>query len=399
MALRLSILGGIAGVSGVRTRWTFGVNGGRIGRASDNDWVLLDEERYVSSHHAEIEHRGGEWWIRDTSTNGTFVNGSRRPLGPGERHRIEDGDRIRLGSIQLIAEITASDDEFPPDEDFDLSETALDSSFEVRSLLSTAPKAGKKTSAADVYGQPLPDGRERKTKKKTASGSPRGRSAPVETFEAAPDFRPNDPVGNAFWPGLVAFCKGAGLDPYALPPTARAAVLQAAGQALRETMVGLMELARARAEFTREMGVTGDKRLRDATSPLMQVRSVDDALNQLLTAHGHAGGGGINEVSSQFAKTRHHQQSMLVAMREALPVLLDRFHPDQVEQQFARSARAAVGAEAQTRFWAQYRDLHKSLVEPDESGLPAIFAEEFARAYSDLASVRLRLTARTDDSG
>jgi len=398
MGLRLSILGGMAGVSGIRTRWTFGVNGGRIGRASDNDWVLMDEERYVSSHHAEIEHRGGEWWIRDTSTNGTFINGSSKPLGPGGRHCIEDGDRIRIGSIQLVAEITASDDDFPPEEEFDLSETALDSSFEVKSLLSSEPRSGK-TRGSDLYGQPLPDGQERKPKKRSSSGSPRSRPTPAETFEPAPDFRPNDPVGNSFWPGLVAFCKGAGLDPYALPPAARAAVLQAAGQALRETMVGLMELARARAEFTREMGVTGDKRLRDATSPLMQVRSVDDALNQLLTAQGHAGNGGVNEVRSQFAKTRHHQQSMLVAMREALPALLDRFDPEQLEQQFARSARAAVGAESQTRFWAQYRDVHRSLVEPDESGLPALFAEEFARAYSDLASVRLRVTAKTEESG
>jgi len=391
MALRLSILGGMAGPSNVRTRWTFGVNGGRIGRASDNDWVVMDEERYISAHHAEIEHRAGDWWIRDTSTNGTFVNGSRQPLGPGRRHQISDGDRIRIGTIQLVAEITPGSD-FAPDEDFDLSETALDSSAEVRSLLSNDP-AGGPAGPADIYGQPLTP-----ANGSHGSGAPL-RQRPQPGAEPGQDARSSDPVAMSLWPGLVAFCKGAGLDPYSLPHDARPAVLQAAGQALRETMVGLTELSRARAEFTREMGVTDAKRLRDATSPLMQVKSIEDALTKLLTAEGDALSTGVSEVRTQFAKTRHHQQSMLVAMREATTALLEHLEPQALERQFMRSSRAVVGAEPQAQFWAQYRDAHRSLVEPDETGLPAAFATEFARAYSELAAVMLRMTARTEDSG
>lgn len=390
MALRLSILGGMAGPAGVRTRWTFGVNGGRIGRASDNDWVVMDEERYISAHHAEIEHRAGEWWIRDTSTNGTFVNGSRQPLGPGGRHQIADGDRIRIGTIQLVAEITSAND-FVPDEDFDLSETALDSSGGAQSLLS-ADLPGESL-AADIYGQPLPQ----------ASAPRRGgaplRQRPQPGAEPGQEPRSSDPVATSLWPGLVAFCKGAGIDPYSLPHESRPEVLQAAGQALRETMVGLMELSRARAEFTREMGVTDAKRLRDATSPLMQVKSVEEALAQLLTAEGESLTNGVSEVRTQFAKTRHHQQSILVAMREATAALLEHLEPQSLERRFTRSVRAVVGAEPQAHFWAQYRDSHRSLVEPDETGLPAVFATEFGRAYSELAAVMLRMTARTDDSG
>jgi len=61
MALRLTIRSGDVADSGNRSRWTFGVNGGRIGRARDNDWVVVDPERFISSHHAEVEHRAGEW--------------------------------------------------------------------------------------------------------------------------------------------------------------------------------------------------------------------------------------------------------------------------------------------------------------------------------------------------
>ncbi len=42
----------------LRTR-VFGVNGGSIGRAPDNDWILPDSKRVVSGHHCEIEYRSG----------------------------------------------------------------------------------------------------------------------------------------------------------------------------------------------------------------------------------------------------------------------------------------------------------------------------------------------------
>ena len=88
MALRLKIVSDNAAAAGEQSRWTFGVNGGRIGRHTSNDWVLRDPERFVSGRHAEIEHRGGTWFLRDTSTNGTFVNGSDEALGPDRPHAL-----------------------------------------------------------------------------------------------------------------------------------------------------------------------------------------------------------------------------------------------------------------------------------------------------------------------
>ena len=101
MALRLKIVSDNAAATGDHPRWTFGVNGGRIGRNSSNDWVLRDPDRYVSGRHAEIEHRAGAWLLRDTSTNGTFVNDSDEALGPDRVHQLSHGDRFRIGSALL----------------------------------------------------------------------------------------------------------------------------------------------------------------------------------------------------------------------------------------------------------------------------------------------------------
>ncbi|MFX5809114.1 FHA domain-containing protein, partial [Acinetobacter baumannii] len=63
MALRLRVTGPRAAVLGERATRVFGVHGGRIGRAGDNEWVLPDTERYLSARHAMIEHRGGSWYV------------------------------------------------------------------------------------------------------------------------------------------------------------------------------------------------------------------------------------------------------------------------------------------------------------------------------------------------
>jgi pSer/pThr/pTyr-binding forkhead associated (FHA) protein len=68
-----------------------------IGRVDDND-IVIDNDNFISSHHARIEIRPeGVWMIDLQSTNGSFVNGQRLA---GERS-IRKGDRIQVGSTVL----------------------------------------------------------------------------------------------------------------------------------------------------------------------------------------------------------------------------------------------------------------------------------------------------------
>ena len=71
---------------------------------------------------------------------------------------------------------------------------------------------------------------------------------------AAPAARPAAYDGDVE-PGLAALCRGAGIDPRTLPPEARAAALQLAGQLLRESILGLMELQQGRSELRNRLGV------------------------------------------------------------------------------------------------------------------------------------------------
>ena len=67
-----------------------------IGRSKECDIQLADPN--VSRRHAELRQEGASYWIVDLdSTNGVEVNGRRL-----KRAKLEDGDRLTLGSTELV---------------------------------------------------------------------------------------------------------------------------------------------------------------------------------------------------------------------------------------------------------------------------------------------------------
>jgi hypothetical protein len=68
-----------------------------LGRSSDSDMELGDDE-FASAHHARVEPRRDGVWVEDVgSTNGTFVNGMKLD---GAR-KLVPGDVIRVGETDL----------------------------------------------------------------------------------------------------------------------------------------------------------------------------------------------------------------------------------------------------------------------------------------------------------
>jgi hypothetical protein len=67
-----------------------------IGRSKDCDIQLADPN--ISRRHAELRQEGTAYWIVDLdSTNGIEVNGRRL-----KRAKLEDGDRVTLGSTEIM---------------------------------------------------------------------------------------------------------------------------------------------------------------------------------------------------------------------------------------------------------------------------------------------------------
>jgi type VI secretion system protein ImpI len=70
-----------------------------IGRDPTCDWPIPDRQLALSARHCEIVRVEGKQVLRDTSTNGTFVNDARERL-PAD-HVLRHGDRLRLGNYAI----------------------------------------------------------------------------------------------------------------------------------------------------------------------------------------------------------------------------------------------------------------------------------------------------------
>jgi type VI secretion system FHA domain protein len=75
-----------------------------IGRGAENDMVLPDPQKAISKRHCAIETAHGAVVAIDMSTNGTFLNYSKMPIGDVPAP-LNDGDVLTIGSYELLVEI------------------------------------------------------------------------------------------------------------------------------------------------------------------------------------------------------------------------------------------------------------------------------------------------------
>ena len=81
----------------------FGSAGGTIGRADTNTLVLSDPDRTVSRVHAQILHRGGQFFVVDRGSNPLQCNGA--IVGKGQELALAGGERLLMGTFELFVEL------------------------------------------------------------------------------------------------------------------------------------------------------------------------------------------------------------------------------------------------------------------------------------------------------
>lgn len=122
-----------------------------IGRGPENDVVLPDPDRMISKNHCTIEDQGGDVVVIDFSTNGTFLNYGKTPLGRVPSP-LNDGDVLSMGSYELVVHITSARadpmrDLAAPVDDGPVSHGRADNAHDVMDLLTD--HSSKKTDFLD----------------------------------------------------------------------------------------------------------------------------------------------------------------------------------------------------------------------------------------------------------
>jgi type VI secretion system protein len=414
MALRLRVVSEHAKRLGDKGTKVFGVHGGTIGRSTSNEWILPDPERYLSGKHARIDFRAGTYVLVDTSSNGTYINGAQVPLGKYHDYLLKDGDYVRLGEYELLVSIDKSND-FPPEEgaivaydgrspspavkkstandlgeDLDLSELlepsdSLENESGVRprdAYGQTLAGEGTASAAAEASGEEPAAGATpwhmmTRPLKVADPGAPAGAAPAVAASQRQPAPMLFD---GDFEAGLTSFCRGAGVDPRSITPEARAAALQLAGQLLRESVLGLMDLNQSRNDFRNRFRISPPAN-DIPESPLNLSRGVDEALVRLLTTLSTRAGS-VDAIRHNFRELKAQNAAMLAATHAAFEEFLGRVNPTELEERFERAAKRGVfGAQSKGRYWELYSEMFAGLAQRPEDGFPHVFSEAFAKAY------------------
>jgi len=154
MVLKIEIVQTPQGVALAETVKTISEQGGSLGRGENNTWILEDPDRFLSSRHCEISFEGGQYYLTDTSTNGTFVNGSAEPVGRGARVEIRDGDAFEVGEYKFAVSSNAEVDPFSSAADYSVPASPAAVFETPASPFDSEPLAPPATFGDDFFASP-----------------------------------------------------------------------------------------------------------------------------------------------------------------------------------------------------------------------------------------------------
>lgn len=370
-----------------------------IGRGADNDWVLPDPERLVSSRHCQVQYRDGHYYLTDTSTNGVELLKAGIRLRRGNSERLEHGEVIRLGDYEIevgIEQASAAG--------FDLGGQGVESfeallnpppapepprfpaQFEQASAMDTlpdlfdflAPAAPTQDARHDhvpaeqhdfrppqpLAPAPIPapqSGAPILPEWDFLSDEPAPQAVPVPAPAVMPEqartppapppqqtlpptpVAPAAPVPPAAQAApapagdavLQAFLRGARLEHLRIDAEQAAAQMEHLGRSYRLMVEGLIDVLRARSSLK------GEFRMQQTTiqplenNPLKFAPNADEAL-MLLLRHGNRAFMAPDEaVKDSFDDLRAHQLAVMAGVQAAIHHLLERFEPKALEARLA----------------------------------------------------------------
>jgi type VI secretion system protein len=437
MAIKLRVISDQYRDLGEHRSRVFGVNGGSVGRAPDNDWVLPDSKRIVSGHHFEVEYRSGAYWLKDTSTNGVYINDSDEPASNHDSVELRDGDRLRVGDYDIIVSLDNRIDFLPaageeqaaakhlgadighaldldslltPRDSEESGSISLRNAFglkvpkELRNAAAAAANGADEPPPPPVRGPvgiPRPDSAPGKEHTSTVSGSDWNLKTRAMTREELADslarrqlrtdqrersvpFHQQATTWADLRSAVQAFCRGAGIDQSSLTPEAQSMLPLVAGQMLREAVVGLTDVAQARAKATGTPQTPAPGQ-GAGSNPLRTSSSVDQAMQRLFESHGRLYGGPVEALRDVMQEIKDHEIAVNAGVRAGLQSMLDQLSPANVADQFeqGRSRTLAPGQDPRPKYWEHYAEFYRMITQQVAgNGWPHPFTEEFNREYA-----------------
>lgn len=407
-----------------------------IGRSSDNDWVLPDPERLVSSQHCVIQYKDGRYYLTDNSTNGVELVNAGVRMRRGNSELLQNGELIRIGDYEIQARIdfnvqvadsqpfagespnsfealmgavvnapvatpviapqfqgASSMDTLPDLFDF-LSPTAVPPPTvpdhvpcEQHDFRPPTPVAVPVVEAPPVSGSVIPEDWDLfgdAPASLVSAPPPPPPSAPI--IPPPPVVEPMLPVADSQQPDLLqAFLRGAGLDQLRLDKAQAEAQMESIGRSYRLMVEGLIDVLRARASLKGEFRMQQTMIQPAENNPLKFAPNAEEALLLLLRHGNQAFMAPDLAVRDSFDDLRAHQLAVMAGVEAAIKHLLTRFEPAQLEERMGKPGglSSIFNGSRQAQYWQQFTELYSNISREAQEDFQDLFGREFSRAYEE----------------
>ncbi len=420
------------------------VNGAlSLGRADENDVVLPDPNRTISSRHCIIEERGNDYVVLDISTNGTFLNYMPQPLGPTPSP-LNHGDTLSIGGFEFRVEISAAlgapaqdpyanlsapmmDDllaPLPPEGEAPagfvggLDDAGAATGDAISALLGSGPAVGPNASGLaapppdpaplipedeDIFGPggdpfggmetSAPDHGASAQDYFAAPVSHAGAGALIPDDwdltapepEPAPAAAPAPPAAQAPSPPVSSEAARAFLAAAKagedLSDADLAAALSRAGAAYRVMVVGLRDVLMTRASIKGEFRLEQTMISPDGNSPIKFSVSGDQAVNAMVRPNMPGYLDAEKAATEAVNDIKAHEVAMMTGMQAAIKTLLARFDPATLSEKI--EAKKGLFGGGKAKRWDVFEKMYSEIASEAEDDFQALFGKAFAKAYEE----------------
>ncbi|MDD9173531.1 type VI secretion system-associated FHA domain protein TagH [Aliivibrio sp. S2TY2] len=397
--------------------FTFKKAGGTIGRSPNADWYIADTKRQLSNIHASISFDDQQYFITDSSTNGTYFDGQEASLNTGELHPVSHGDVYELGFIKIRARILQDPTNYASpeptnnaaldplanhgtDQNPSVFDMIPDDSFlsntPIEELLNSDEEIILKQVEENVPSQSIMDDALLKEQfiSPVLDDDIISEDIELETqaFKAQPTSKahastkrqttqPTQPQAEAISEDndayLAALSKGLGIELNDLEDPEQ--TLFEIGAALRSSVNGIQQLLRTRTELKNKLTANATTIQAQGNNPIKFSHDVNDALNVIIH---HKPGylQGIEAISQSCKDIQANQLAIHDACQHTLDALIDKLSPQTLIYRFVQEGVQSKFGKADAQYWQAYSKLHEQ-ISKDPDWRNALLEQDFAKQY------------------
>jgi type VI secretion system protein len=185
---------------------------------------------------------------------------------------------------------------------------------------------------------------------------------------------------------LDAFLRGLNLPSIRMPAERAPDFMEQLGELVRESVQGLIDILRLRAEFKHEFYVPATSIAPVANNLYKYSVNAADAISRWLSDEDQqAYLGAADSTRQAFQDLAAHQLALIAGMEAAVSALLGRFAPDALEERIGQASvlEDMVPQMRRARMWEAFEKEYRQIADQAAEDFQEILGQHFARAYTE----------------